>query len=71
MVAFSPGTQLLQARRRLVGQLTDDGRVEEGLDLDGPGEIELLRFGLGCLVPLLEDFGESGAIDLYKLLQLV
>jgi hypothetical protein len=41
------------------------------LHLHGPGEIEFLGFGLRCLVPFLENLGESRSIDFNKLLKLV
>jgi hypothetical protein len=71
IITISPGAKLLETCGGLVGQLADDGGVEERLDLDGSGEVQLLRLGLRCLVPLLENLGECGTVDLNKLLQLV
>lgn len=46
IITLRPRAELLQARRRLVGQLADDDGVKEGLDLDGPRQVELLSLGL-------------------------
>lgn len=71
MIPVCPCTELLQTRCDLVRELTDDCRVEEGLDLNSPREIELLRLGLGSLVPFLQDLGKCRSIYVNELLQLV
>lgn len=71
IIAFGPRAKFLQAGGRLVGQFTDDCSVEKRLHLNRPGEVKLLGLGLRRLVPLLQDLGEGGPIDLDKLLKLV
>jgi hypothetical protein len=46
IVPIGPGTELLETCGGLVGQLADDGGIEEKLDLDGSGEVQLFCFRL-------------------------
>jgi hypothetical protein len=41
------------------------------LNLNRPREVELLGFGLGRFVPLLEDLGKGCPVDLDELLKLI
>jgi hypothetical protein len=46
IITISPGADLLKTRGGLVGQLANDGGVEEGLNFDGPREVQLFCLGL-------------------------
>ena len=41
------------------------------MNLNRPREVELLGFGLGRFVPLLEDLGKGCPVDLDELLKLI
>ncbi len=71
MISFGPSTKFLQTSSCLVGQLADDGCIEERLDLDRPREVKFLGLRFGCFVPFLQNLRKCRSIYLDELLKLI
>lgn len=60
--------ELGQVPRRLVGQLSQDGLVGDGLDARVAGQVDLLDRGRDPSVVLLQDLAQARIVQLGKVL---